>query len=551
MPPESEGHGQRVFELSGLQYALQQGVCCNRCGTGSISLKEDLSKQQGLFTAPYLCCDDCSNITYIPFTTVGSRKILTINRQSVFAARCIGGTYSSLAMFCAMFGLPSPIARRTYTTYVKEITRGSVEVAETSLKQAREEVREISGATSDDDIVDIVISCDGTWQKRGFSSLFGVVFIIAHLTGKVIDYHVMSKHCSACQHWETRDKHSDEYKRWKEDHECDINFSGSSPAMEPHGTLQLFMRSLQHRMRYKNLISDGDSKSYVLLQREEPYGPDHPVIKLDCVGHVQKRMGTALRNLKTKYRGQKLDDGKTIGGVGRLTDDLINSLQNYYGTAIRCNRGNLQGMVRAVQASLLHCNSTDENLRHHLCPEGTNSWCKWQKAKAQGKVYQHKRKPIPECIVLLIKPIYARLGDPALLQKCLHGFTQNANESLHSTLWKFCPKVLFMGKNNVEMACALATISFNDGSASLVRVSDQLQLKTTPHCKKYLRRKDRLRVKKSITSSSAHGKQARRAARRRRKGFEGKKKDSEGVMYSAGTFDTDIASPGPSKRPKN
>ena len=65
-------------------------------------------------------------------------------------------------MFCAMFGLPSPIARRTYTMYVKEITRGSVEVAETSMKHAREEVREISGATSDDDIVDIVISCDGT-----------------------------------------------------------------------------------------------------------------------------------------------------------------------------------------------------------------------------------------------------------------------------------------------------------------------------------------------------------------------------------------------------
>ena len=129
-------------------------------------------------------------------------------------------------------------------------------------------------------------------------------------------------------------------------------------------------------------------------------------------------------------------------------------------------------------------------------------------------------------------------------------YTQNTNESLHSTLWKFCPKILFMGKN-VEMACALATISFNDGSASLVQVSDQLQLKTTPHCKKYLRRKDRLRVKKSITSSSAHGKQARRAALRRRKGFEDKKKDSKGVMYSAGTFDTDIASSGPSKRPKN
>ena len=73
-------------------------------------------------------------------------------------------------------------------------------------------------------------------------------------------------------------------------------------------------------------------------------------------------MGTALRNLKTQYRGRKLSDGKTIGGAGRLTDDMINSLQNY---AIRRNKGDLEGMMKAVQATLLHCNSMDDIPRHH------------------------------------------------------------------------------------------------------------------------------------------------------------------------------------------
>ena len=72
------------------------------------------------------------------------------------------------------------------------------------------------------------------------------------------------------------------------------------------------------------------------------------------MGHVQKRMGTALRNLKVQYRGQELSDGKTIGGTGRLTDSRINSLQNYYGDAIRRNRGDLEAMMKAVQATLLH-----------------------------------------------------------------------------------------------------------------------------------------------------------------------------------------------------
>ncbi|GFS94322.1 uncharacterized protein TNCV_2013821 [Trichonephila clavipes] len=36
--------------------------------------------------------------------------------------------------------------------------------------------------------------------------------------------------------------------------------------------------------------------------------------KIECVGHVQKRMGTRLRKLKLVYGKKKLSDGKTIGG---------------------------------------------------------------------------------------------------------------------------------------------------------------------------------------------------------------------------------------------
>ena len=59
------------------------------------------------------------------------------------------------------------------------------------------------------------------------------------------------------------------------------------------------------RYSYMNLISDGDSKSHGIILEEQPYGsdPDQQVKKLDCVGHVQKRLGSALRDLKNRYRG--------------------------------------------------------------------------------------------------------------------------------------------------------------------------------------------------------------------------------------------------------
>jgi hypothetical protein len=97
------------------------------------------------------------------------------------------------------------------------------------------------------------VSCDGTWQKRGFSSLFGAVFIIAYETGKVIDFTVLSKHCAGCKQWEDRSKTTQAYTDWKETHICTINFTGSAVAMEPIGILSLFQRSLEHNLRFKYL----------------------------------------------------------------------------------------------------------------------------------------------------------------------------------------------------------------------------------------------------------------------------------------------------------
>ena len=105
-----------------------------------------------------------------------------------------------------------------------------------------------------------------------------------------------------------------------------------------------------------------------------------------------------MKGLKRRHRAQKLSDGKTIGGAGRLMDALINSLQNYYSDVIQRNKGDIDGMMRGVQATLLHSNSTDEVPHHHLCH------------------------------------IYAQLGSSKLLEKCLDGYTQNANESLHSII---------------------------------------------------------------------------------------------------------------------
>lgn len=77
-------------------------------------------------------------------------------------------------------------------TYLHGVRKGeSLCVVEESMQIAREEVRELTG-TPRDDVTDVLVSYDGTWQKRGFSSFSGVVFVIAHVTGKVIGYQILS-----------------------------------------------------------------------------------------------------------------------------------------------------------------------------------------------------------------------------------------------------------------------------------------------------------------------------------------------------------------------
>ncbi|GBM47549.1 hypothetical protein AVEN_90262-1 [Araneus ventricosus] len=109
-------------------------------------------------------------------------------------------------------------------------------------------------------------------------------------------------------------------------HEC-ANHKGSSGNMEVIGAYRIFERSVNSRgLIYSEYFGDGDFKGY---DDVKDIYDENSVAKCESIGHVRKRMGTHLRNLKNK--------NKKLGGKGKLTDNFINKLQNYYGIAIRAN----------------------------------------------------------------------------------------------------------------------------------------------------------------------------------------------------------------------
>lgn len=70
----------------------------------------------------------------------------------------------------------------------------------------------------------------------------------------------------------------------------------------------------------------------------------------------------------------------------------------------------------------------------------------------------------------LVKPIYRDLSHPDLLKKCLHGKTQNCNESFNNSVWTRCPKRVFVRLRTLELCAYDAVGSFNDGNIYRFRV---------------------------------------------------------------------------------
>ena len=140
----------------------------------------------------------------------------------------------------------------------------------------------------------------------------------------------------------------------------------------------MFSRSIRlHKLRYNFYIRDGDSKCFNEIIKLSLY-PRHKIEKGESIYHVQKRVGTWFCSIKKDYKKKILSDGKGIGGgKERLTDKVINTLQNHYGITIRQNTDNLYAMRKAIE---LYCITLPmiQIVKNVIAfaPHRPGSWCK-------------------------------------------------------------------------------------------------------------------------------------------------------------------------------
>ena len=185
----------------------------------------------------------------------------------------------------------------------KKITGANAATFKDIVAKSREAIGEAYSAVGvvpdENGVLNIGVSFDGSWQRRGHSSHNGMVCVIDLLTGLPIDYEVLSNFCIKCQIRNDKPPAQAEYYEWKHKHSpnCLKKFNGTANAMEVECALRMRKRSVEdHKIRYTSLLCDSDSKCFDVNCEAKVY-EEVEVTKEDCVNHISKCMGTYSKSI--------------------------------------------------------------------------------------------------------------------------------------------------------------------------------------------------------------------------------------------------------------
>lgn len=538
--------GFRLFDVSILKELIDQ-VLCPTCRNKSLEIGENVDRRKGLASFFVVECSNCE-FSYSNYTSkgvTGSQQLMEVNMRSVYAMRRIGVGHKGLEKFCGTMNMPPPAASKNYDKLMLKLGIASEKVAKTSMIDAAYEVKCTVGE-------EIGVSYDGSWQRRGYSSLNGVGTIISVDTGKILDTTILSRYCKTCAVNENmKTEKPDEYENWWVKHEenCQLNHTGSSSSMETAGAVQIFSRSLsKYGLKYLKFYGDGDSSSFNAVQN---IYADSVVKKFECLGHYQKRVGNRLRNLRKKNKGlggkakdkeiiHQVDGGKIIKekkkARGKLTDSAIDKLQNYFGIALRSGATTVPELRKRLLASFFHAASSAGNEYHDYCPQSSDSWCQYQRDLInKTNLYKPGKGFEPE-VIKDCRMVYVKLTSDAELSKCLHGQTQNANESFHSMIWQRAPKHKFCNLNKLK-TCVFDAISyFNYGGQSIIDTLKLLSIDAGHHTRKMVVMENTRRKLNACYKTSEESKKRRKIIRGLKKKKTDNLKTKEGVTYESGAF---------------
>ncbi|CAF3451053.1 unnamed protein product, partial [Rotaria socialis] len=446
----------QIFEINRLQ---EQLAAAHLCSEAHFIFIVDINTPQGLYHENGLKCSVCEKVSiFTNFEPMPLHKIQEPNQRLYVANALTGIGYDNLSLVMATLCLKIP----NKTNFVPQVlqTYDNLNIfIHKHFISVIGKIRSLHNVeTNDSDsIVNIAISVDGTWKKRGHVSQYGIVFIIEMDTGLAIDFEVLSTRFEKCEK-NQRERSAHEFRAWLTKHKgsCECNWDGTAKGMEKEGTKRLFERSIKKEMQID--IEDEKKEYNEKRSKSKDFEVDYLVIKEDCINHVQKRVSSRLKDIRAKYshmeatqqitskssmkHHQLLSDSKPYSGsLGRMTREMEQKFTSLYGNAIR------------------------------------------------------------EIFLVIFNDMIEALTNKDLLRRCLRGVTQNSNECLNSIIWSILSKTKNHGYRSIRGAAALACIYFNQGRSGLLEFFKDIDIDVNDEQINTILGKDQERLRKSIVAT--------------------------------------------------
>ena len=296
--------GYRMINIENLCIFLELFSCPNNLCKSKQSLKVHFEKKTGIASEICFICEQClERFTLQTSDTVVDSKVYDVNQRFQWSMFGIGRHHKQAGKFCGLMNMPPPVSETAWRKGSQRIHAATKVVCEDSMSRAGKEQRKSKRGFSE-----TVASFDGTWQRKGFQSKNGVVtcLSVSDKKCKVLDCETLTNYCGVCVTKRKMCKSDAEFEQWYMTHQnaCLKNHEGSAGAMEPAGVKEIYTRSeAKHHLQYTGYLGDGDSKSYSkIAAADPPIYAGKEIKKLECCGHVQKRMGRRLTDKITNCK---------------------------------------------------------------------------------------------------------------------------------------------------------------------------------------------------------------------------------------------------------
>ena len=258
------------FNISNIGLEPFITIHCPQC-----DLKDSYKNETTKFKGTNYNGDSCKNENCSWYAT---------NIRVVLATLATGMGAADVSSFLSFFGLPSLqsfVKKQFYRIenllgpYLRETAHESVQQ---SLDLEVKKTIEYKEATinnykhNSDDKVGLTVSYDMGWSKRSsgsrYDSISGHAFLVGRHSHKIVGVQVTSKKCKICSIAESKGLQPRE-------HECPMNYKGSSKAMEADGALSLVTKldkMTDSKVFLEAIVTDDDSSIRAVVAHATPKG---------------------------------------------------------------------------------------------------------------------------------------------------------------------------------------------------------------------------------------------------------------------------------------